>query len=286
MIQIVRDLAPNARFAFHTGLLSNATVAHGIIELATQIRADIIVDDIVVLDEPFYQDSIIAQAIDRVTEMGVAYFSAAGNEARQSWEVEDGFVPSGQSVSGGGIAHDFDPDPDRVNFGQAIGIRGPTQLSFQWDQPFASASTDGTGSASDIDVFLVGQDGKILDRGADANIAGDALERLEVQEGEEFLGFLVIELISDPAPGRMKYVFETEDQVEIAGFARNSSTILCHANAAGAGTVGAAFWRNTPRFAISPPEIEDLSSVGGTPILVDDQGHRLEEPVIRQTTSP
>ena len=39
-----------------------------------------IADDIGYFDEPFFQDGILAQAIDAVEAQGVAYFSAAGND--------------------------------------------------------------------------------------------------------------------------------------------------------------------------------------------------------------
>ena len=53
-----------------------------------------------------FQDGPIAQAVDTVKAMGAAYFSSAGNSARNSYE--DSFRNSG--VSGyfnGSVRHDF-----------------------------------------------------------------------------------------------------------------------------------------------------------------------------------
>ena len=47
----------------------------------------IIADDVGYFDEPFFQDGMIAQAVDSAYNSGVAYFTAAGNMARQSYEL-------------------------------------------------------------------------------------------------------------------------------------------------------------------------------------------------------
>ena len=46
-----------------------------------------ITDDILYFAEPMFQDGIIAQAVDLVKARGISYFSAAGNDGRQSYGV-------------------------------------------------------------------------------------------------------------------------------------------------------------------------------------------------------
>ncbi len=85
MLHIVHDVAPGASLAFYTATNSEADFANGIAALAAA-GATVISDDIGYFDEPFYQDGIVAQAIDTVEATGVAYFSAAGNEGDVSYE--------------------------------------------------------------------------------------------------------------------------------------------------------------------------------------------------------
>src|SRR5208337_4265332 len=79
MLQIVHAVAPGASLAFHTGDNSEADFANGIQALANA-GAKVIADDLGYYDEPFFQDGLIAQAIDTVESHGAAYFSAAGND--------------------------------------------------------------------------------------------------------------------------------------------------------------------------------------------------------------
>ena len=78
MLQIVHDVAPGADLAFRTGVISEGDLAAGVIECA-QAGCDVIVDDISFITSPFFQDGVIAQAVDSVTALGVSYFVAAGN---------------------------------------------------------------------------------------------------------------------------------------------------------------------------------------------------------------
>jgi hypothetical protein len=110
MMQIVHDVAPGATLAFNTAFNGQAGFANGIVNLAKPVAsggagAKVIVDDVFYFAEPFFQDGIVTQAVDQVASTGVAYFSSAGNQARQSYE--SAFTPG--QTSGDYTFHDFDP---------------------------------------------------------------------------------------------------------------------------------------------------------------------------------
>ena len=174
MLQLVHDVAPGADLAFHTAFLGQADFANGIIELAAT-GSDVIVDDVIYFAEPMFQDGIIAQAVDKVVADGAAYFSSAGNNARDSYE--SAFTPSGAVIPGIGEFHDFDPGAG-VDVLQSITIPVGAQfiLSFQWDSPFFSVS-GGAGSPNDLDIFLLDESGtNILTGSAFNNIGNDPVE--------------------------------------------------------------------------------------------------------------
>ena len=143
MMQLIHDAAPGASQAFHSAFNGQADFALGIQELAGcpvgsepgctpgGVTADVIVDDVIYFAEPMFQDGIIAQAVDVVVDAGVSYFSAAGNNARDSYEADFDLV---------GVLHDFDPGPG-VDTCQTITIpTGTTIFSLQWTEPFFSVS--------------------------------------------------------------------------------------------------------------------------------------------------
>ena len=86
MMQIVHDVAPGAKLAFHTAAVTEADFASGIQELATA-GAKVIADDVSYFDEPFFQDGLRrAGRRTRVNAAGVAYFSAAGNSGSNGYD--------------------------------------------------------------------------------------------------------------------------------------------------------------------------------------------------------
>ena len=86
MAEIIFDTAPGIRhMLFTTGTGGAATRAAGIDNLVTA-GAKVIADDTFQITEPFFQDGIVAQAVDRAKAAGVTYLVSAGNRARQSWE--------------------------------------------------------------------------------------------------------------------------------------------------------------------------------------------------------
>lgn len=149
MAEIIHDVAPGAALAFNTAFKGVAGFAQGIRDLAAA-GCNIIVDDIIYFAEPFFQDGLIAQAVDDVViNNQVSYFSSAGNQARSSYQA--GFVNSGQNpFPGSGIPHDFGGG----DIFQTITVPANRELllSFQWDQSSFSAS--GLGPNSDLDIYL------------------------------------------------------------------------------------------------------------------------------------
>lgn len=283
MMQIVHDVAPGAGLAFHTAFNGMAGFADGIVKLASVAGAEVIVDDVIYFAEPMFQDGIVAQAVDQVVGAGAAYFSAAGNQSRDSYEA--GFRPSGERfyVQGffgyeeRGELHDFDPGP-KVDWlqGITVPVGGTAIVAFQWDSPFGSLQ-QGDGSPNDLDIYLTdASGGVILAESISDNIAGgDPVEVLQfVNDGSFGTRFnLLIALFAGPQSGLMKYVHF--GHVTVDEYPTASGTLYGHANAAGAEAVGAAFYGNTPDFGVSPPLLEGFSSAGGTPILFDAAGNRL-----------
>jgi hypothetical protein len=271
MLQLIHDLAPGARLAF-APTPTEPAFAQNIIRLA-DAGATVIVDDISFFSEPFFQDGIVAQAVDRVFARGIPYFSAAGNDARQSYEAP--FRPSGQQfslVTFPAELHDFDPGSGvdtfqrfRLQTGESI------RLSFQWADSFFSAS--GVGARTDLDIFLLNDAGtQILDRSFDQNIGRDAFEILEfTNNGPTTFFNLAITRFTGPTPSLIKYI-DFRGGTSGAEFFTNSSTIVGHANAAGAFAVAAAPFFRTPEFGVNPPVVDEFSGYGGTPILFTSSG--------------
>jgi len=275
MMQIVHDVAPGAAQAFHTADNGQADFANGIIELATVAGADVINDDVIYFAEPMFQDGPIAQAIDTVKAMGVAYFSAAGNERRQSYE--DTFRDSGQlGYFAGSTRHDFDA-AGGVDGLQQVTIPGNTQVAFvlQWDDPYYSVS-GGAGAQTDLDIILYPSHGTPVGS-ATRNIGGDPVEVFSyVTPGGPTRTYEIgIEHYAGPLPSRIKYVYF--GYLTIDEYATHSGTVYGHPNAAGARAVGAARYDATPAFGTSPPVLEYFSSAGGQEILFDPAGNPVSE---------
>lgn len=285
MMQIIADIAPNAQQIFHSAFMGQARFAASIEALADQ-GVDIMVDDVVYPLQPMFQDGIIAQAIDKAAASGVAYFSAAGNQGRKSYEAP--FVASGFGGLRGGEYHAF---ADGVVFQEIeIPLGQYGRFILQWDEPFASAQIGNSGAQNDVDFYLLDSNANILRAGIEDNILrGDPIEWFDYRnrgdidtngDGQPDTRFyLAIEHVAGPAPNVVKHVISGDD-VRILNFATNSPTVYGHAAAAGAIAVGAVAYFNTPAFD-RPPVRSIFSSTGGVPILFAVDGTRFVAPVVR-----
>ncbi len=193
MLQIVHDVAPGSPLAFATADVSEGQFATNIQSLANA-GAKVITDDVVYLDEPFFQPGMVAQAVNNVvTNNGVSYFSSAGNYATQAYDTASPLsygsnplhfvtdsIPAIDALEGGSFPYlDFDPSSgtnDRMTV--TLAHNGGIVLSMQWDQPYYTAS----GVTTDLDIF-------VLNHSTGAIVAYSAADNLANQTPVELVGF-------------------------------------------------------------------------------------------------
>lgn len=305
MLQIVHAVAPGASLAFHTAVESEADFANGIIALANA-GAKIIVDDVGYVDEPFYQDGLIAQAIDQVAAQGVTYFSAAGNAgplAYENWQPTFPVTNSNATeqllnfdIAGVSVATSLDLTIPELLPGEYV------PLILAWDQPFVTGAPGSPGATSSLDLCIVGSSGPDpvynLDGGAVSctgpnAVGADPIQVLIIGNPANAPGKSALETVTisiglrngTPPPGRIKFVLDGNGApTAINRFEQPAATIHGHPSAAGAAAVGAIFWAQTStcgaRFPF--PSVELFTSSGGDPIMFDTSGARLSPFIFRR----
>jgi hypothetical protein len=180
MLQVVHDVAPEAELAFATAFTGELGFARNIERLAEPVEdggagAKVIVDDVAYPSEPFFQEGPIANAIRRVTEAGITYLTAAGNnnliEAGTnheiaSWErsrFHDTTCPNTLSA----VEHSVrEAKADCMNFSPTgapdptfgITVRGGSTLTvdLQWAEPWY-------GVHADLNAYLLNASGQVIE---------------------------------------------------------------------------------------------------------------------------
>ena len=175
MMEIIFDLAPGAQLKFATGLGGPAVMAQNILNLRGA-GANVIVDDLYYFGEGVFQDDVIAQAVQFVTNAGALYFSSAGNSGNlndgQSGVYEGNYAPTTMLPGSLGL---YD---DAHNFGGSISdlitVDPPRFISLQWSDPL-------NGSGNDYDLYVFnGPMTAILGASIDnQNGSGDPFEDIE-----------------------------------------------------------------------------------------------------------
>lgn len=309
MMEIIHDVAPGAALKFATGFGGQAAMASNIRALAAA-DSDIIVDDVFYAGAPWFQDGLIAQAVNDARRAGISYFSSAGNQATNSYASE--FRPSPvQALQGLGstapfadyILHDFDPGPGVDNFQQIVlGVGQALDLWLQWDDPFSSVCEGCPGAASEMDIVIAAFDNPesiisgftlnsiITDAGGNP-LGLDAFDRSgrlpstgfydgSLSDGQPLLLYVAIGKRlggpgDNPDPRFIKWI-DFGSGVAVSEYATDSPTIVGHPNARGAIAVGAASYRTVdPEAFFDIAEIESFSSEGGVRIRFDTDGRRI-----------
>ena len=130
MAEIIYDMAPGITdLLFATGGAGPVLKANNITALANA-GVRVIADDIFYLSEPFFQDGVVAQAVDAAKAAGVGYFASAGNRARQSWQGTYAASANQTNDFGGG---------DQVQSVASVAPGRFIQIVLQWDEPWGQA---------------------------------------------------------------------------------------------------------------------------------------------------
>ena len=139
MAEAIYDEAPGiSGILFETGYGGPAAKAWAIDNLVAH-GARVIADDTSDISEPYWQDGIVAQAVDRAKAAGVAYVAAAGNDAGHVWEAY--WVPPVDYIFGD--INNFNPggDDSVMTVGTVLPNRDVV-VELQWAEPWGAALND------------------------------------------------------------------------------------------------------------------------------------------------
>ena len=170
MMEIVHDMAPDAKLFFATAYSTQAQFAANIRSLRNDYHCDIIVDDISYYAEGAFQDDVVAKAVNDVTASGALYFSAAANSGNLSsgtsgtWEgdFKPGAAGSGLTA-GAGTLHNFGTAANPV-YADTLKASS-TYITLKWSDQLG-------GSANDYDLYVLNAAGTAVIKASSASQTG------------------------------------------------------------------------------------------------------------------
>jgi PKD repeat protein len=194
---------------------------------------------------------VVAQAVNQVVaQRGAAYFSAAGNEADQSYENNAPQFVQATIGTKAAARLNFDGSGATTDVTQRIALTDGDQFfpTLQWSDPYYTAS----GVRTDLDMYLIAvKNGVAADtvaRSDDNNLLTQTpLEILEytndaTTSGTTTFDFVIVRRAGTANPARLKYL----DNGDYAAteWLTDSPTIVGHAAAVGASAVAAVPYTN------------------------------------------
>ena len=270
MMQIIHDIAPGADFAFCTAVDGEQDFANGILALAAA-GCKVIVDDVSYPDEPFFQNGVVAQAIQTVEAEGVTYVTAAGNDASNAYQAA--WTPISGTYDGTMLT---DAESFSGSLVQTITVEDVTRtdtvpLLLEWNQAYGQAT-------SDLEILVFNSSGKLVGTATNPSSGEPTNPWVEFDFTKSGTYYVAIENLSGPNPGLIKEISEGDGLPVTIGGA-NAGTVYGHAMTPGAITAGAVDVSDTPAFGVSLPTSESFSSSGaGTELLFANNGTALSSP--------
>lgn len=215
MLEIVHDLAPEAKLFYATAMGGPAQFARNILDLRNA-GCDIIVDDVWYASESPFQDGVVARAVNRVTADGALFFSACGNAGNKkygnsgTWEGDftDG-GDAGQPVNGkSGLLHLW--GTNAYNSVTSIGY-----FNLFWADPLGA-------STNDYDLY-------VLDTNGTAVVSSSTTVQNGTQDPYEMAGYAMpgerLVIVKASGDARFLHVdsFSGQLQLTTEGFIRGHS---------------------------------------------------------------
>jgi subtilase family protein len=270
MGEIVYDEAPGiTHMLFDTGVTGAANKASNIAALVSS-GARVIADDTFYLTEPFFQDGVVAQAVDAAKASGTAFITSAGNRAEQSWD--------GTFTPGTGGRNDFGGGDTRQAVAD-VPANSNVSLTLQWDEPWG-AKTD----QFNIEIFA-----NNVDVGScTANTTAFPIQQCGLNTGGSAAEFEIeIFRVSGGGDPRMKYIARNNfGPFSIKEHATNQGAIDPDAaSAKGSLSVAAVCWSTLLANCFGAAGLqtpESFSSRGPAVRTRDTSGNPLPSPEVRQ----
>ncbi len=270
MMQIIHDVAPGASLAFYTAFDSEQDFASGILALAAA-GCKVIVDDVSYFDEPFFQNGVVAQAIQTVEAEGVTYVTAAGNNASNAYQAA--WTPISGTYDGKTLtdAESFAGSLVQTVTINTEGTGHDVPLLLEWNQAYGDAN-------SDLEMLVFNSSGKLVGTATNASSGEPTNPWAAYDFTASGTYYVAVENLSGPDPGLIKEITEGDGlPATISG--ANAGSVYGHAMTPGAITAGAVNAADTPAFGVNPALSESFSSSGaGTELLFSNSGTALSAP--------
>jgi hypothetical protein len=270
MAEIVYDEAPGISGIVFATASGGPAAKAGAIDALVSHGVKAIADDTSYISEPFFQDDVIAQAVDRARAAGVAYFIAAGNDGQQSWE----------GAFNGGAGEDFDPGPatDAVQAVGSLPVGQTATLVLQWAEPWGHASDDFA-----LDLYRINGAGQTLLTTYDTNNIATGIPEevapISFSGNPRTYGIGIRRIAGNGTP-LLKFIDFTNGAGTVTIEHPTNSTAISPdaASASGALTVAASRWS-------TPTTPESYSARGPVTRYFDAAGNALPIPDVRAKPS-
>jgi len=276
MLEIIHDLAPDAILGFSSGINGVTGFVAAIDFLQKEFQADIIVDDIGYLTEPYFENGTIGTRAQQAVDAGVIFVSAAGNDGENHYQAPLDISGNCQPGVERGCLHRFAANDTSLSF--SLPRFSSIQVILQWDNPFSNTTTVARNALDNLDLYLVEGTTPLASSDAIQSVVGTPLEILFYQNTSDSTQQVDIvvdayALNSGTIP-QIEMLFMTNEWLEDIDYATAADSIYGHPGMPGVIGVGAVdSW--------SPTKIQSYSSQG--PVTIRGESTPRSKPDIVAT---